>query len=316
MILKKKNTWLPKVLKTLKSIENENLIIACSGGADSMVLLDIIVHAGFNTHSITVCHVNHNLRTSADRDEKIVEKYCKKNNIKFSILSPDVKKVAKETRTTIEECARNIRKDFFESIRKKHKAKYIITAHHADDQSETLIYRITKWTAITGLVGIEEHAGEYFRPLLSVTKRELLEYAQNHKIVFGFDETNDDTNIPRNLIRKTVVPELQKINPEMVSALARLSNSARDLKMSFDAFFTEVIDKKSFTLDWYNGLPLWFQHELLRFLYEHINKSTHGLSTALITELDRFLSTRNGWKKEIKKMKLEKKKGIVFISEM
>lgn len=144
MILKKKNTWLPKVLKTLKNIENENLIIACSGGADSMVLLDIIVHAGFNTHSITVCHVNHNLRTSADRDEKIVEKYCKKNNIKFSILSPDVKKVAKETRTTIEECARNIRKDFFESIRKKHKAKYIITAHHADDQSETLIYRITK----------------------------------------------------------------------------------------------------------------------------------------------------------------------------
>ena len=111
------------------------------------------------------------------------------------------------------------------------------------------------------------------------------------------------------------MPELQKINPEIAKAVARLSTSARELKMSFDAFFTEVIEKKSFSLNWYHKLPLGFQHELLRFLYESSNGSTHGLSSAMIAELDRFLSTRNGGKKEIKRMKLIKKQGNVFISE-
>lgn len=85
--------------------------------------------------------------------------------------------------------------------------------------------------------------------------------------------------------------------------------------MSFDAFFTEVVEKKSFSVDWYHSLPLGFQHELLRFLYEQANGSTHGLSKALIEELDRFLSTRNGGKKEIKKLSLTKKQGKVFIEK-
>lgn len=104
-----------------------------------------------------------------------------------------------------------------------------------------------------------------------------------------------------------MVPELRTINPEIATAITRLSHSARELKISFDSFFTEVIDKQAFTLDWYHTLPLGFQHELLRLLYESTNGSTHGLSTALIEELDRFLSTRNGGKKEIKKLSLKKK---------
>lgn len=108
--------------------------------------------------------------------------------------------------------------------------------------------------------------------------------------------------------------KLRTINPEVNTALSRLSQSARELKMSFDAFFTEVVEQKSFELDWYHSLPLGFQHELLRLLYEKSNGSTHGLSTALIRELDRFLSTRTGGKKEIKKMKLTKKQGQVSIS--
>lgn len=163
-------------------------------------------------------------------------------------------------------------------------------------------------------MGIEEYSRNYFRPLIAITKKEILGYAKKNKILFGHDETNNDTTIPRNLLRHNVVPELEKINPEIATAVARLSNSARELKMSFDAFFTEVIDEKSFSLDWYHKLPLGFQHELLRLLYENTNGSTHGLSTALLTELDRFLSTRNGGKKEIKKMKLEKKQGRVIFS--
>lgn len=313
MAPKKKITYIETVKKSLSFFEGKKVIIACSGGADSMTLLDIVrAHGNID---IIVAHLNHNLRPTALRDEKIVQKYCKDNHLKFETRSVDIKKESKKTKTTLEECARNIRKEWFETLRKKHKAVSILTAHHGDDQAETLLYRITKWTSITGLVGIEEYSREYVRPLIALSKQEIHNYIQANSVPFGHDETNDDTTIPRNLIRHGVIPQLQNINPNLTTALIRLSNSARELKMSFDTFFAEVIEKKSFELDWYYRLPLGFQHELLRFLYEKTNGSTHGLSTALIEELDRFLSTRNGGKKEIKEMKLEKKQGTVFISQ-
>lgn len=308
-----KKTWPEKVAQTLKKIEWKIVILGCSGGADSMVLLDLVREFG-NTAQIRVAHIHHWLRESATRDQGIVAKYCRKYHIPLESIAIPVKAEAKKAKMTIEEYARKVRQDFFESLRKKYDADYIITAHHADDQAETLLYRITKWTSITGLVGIEERSRDYFRPLITISKNDILDYAKKNKIPFGHDETNDDTSIPRNRLRHNVVPELQKINPEIASAVARLGHNAQELKMSFDAFFTEVIEKKSFSLDWYHGLPLGFQHELLRFLYEQTNGSTHGLSTSLIEELDRFLSTRNGWKKEIKKMKLVKKQGHVYLT--
>ncbi len=104
--------------------------------------------------------------------------------LKLEITKIDAKKEAKQAKMTVEEYARQVRKNFFESIREKCEADLIITAHHTDDQAETLIYRITKGTSITGLVGIEEHAFGYFRPLITVSKKEIIEYAQKNKIVF------------------------------------------------------------------------------------------------------------------------------------
>jgi tRNA(Ile)-lysidine synthase len=289
------------------------MVLACSGGADSMVLLDILWKAQKH-EDIIVAHVNHGLRDSAIRDEKIVATYCKKHKFTLEVLQADIKKEAKKTKTTIEECARNIRKKWLEEMRIKHHADIVTTAHHSDDQAETLLYRITKWTGITGLVGIEWETEYYARPLIWVTKSEILDYAKKNKIPYWHDETNDDTTIPRNLLRHEVLPKLQAINPEVTQSLMRLSQSARELKMSFDTFFREALETKSFTLDWYHSLPLGFQHEFLRCLYELSNASTHGLSTALIAELDRFLSTRTGGKKEIKKMKLEKKQWRVYLT--
>ena len=118
----------------------------------------------------------------------------------------------------------------------KYNANYILTAHHADDQAETLIYRITKWTSITGLVGIEESVGNYLRPMISMSKQDIIDYAEKNNIIFGYDETNEDVSIPRNRLRHNVLPELTKINPEAVSAIIRLWNSAHQLKKSFDLF--------------------------------------------------------------------------------
>lgn len=109
-----------------------------------MVLLDLYRSRVLPSSEIIVAHINHHLRKSAKRDEEIVRKYCAKNNLVFEVLNADIKKEAKRTKTTIEECARNIRKTWLEKIRKKYHADLIATAHHADDQAETILYRITK----------------------------------------------------------------------------------------------------------------------------------------------------------------------------
>lgn len=311
---REKITLLQKIAPNLKHLAKKKVLVACSGGPDSMTLLDILRTS--KGQSIIVGHVNHQLRETAQRDEEIVKKYCKKHGITLEILTVDIKNESKKTKTTVEECARNVRKKWLEEMRIKHHADIIATAHHSDDQAETVLYRITKWTGITGLVGIEWEAGYYSRPLIWVTKSEILNYAKKNKIPYWHDETNDDTSIPRNMLRHEVLPRLQEINPEVTQSIIRLSQSARELKMSFNTFFREALERKSFTLDWYHSLPLGFQHELLRCLYELSNGSTHGLSTALMRELDRFLSTRTGGKKEIKQMKLEKRQWKVYLTRI
>lgn len=148
----KKTTFLKKITQNLEYLEGKKIIVACSGGPDSMVLLDILRE---NKYDIIVAHINHHLRPTSDRDEGIVASYCKKHTLTLEVLQADIKKEAKKTKTTIEECARNIRKKWLEKIREKYSADLIATAHHSDDQAETILYRITKGTGITGLVGIE-----------------------------------------------------------------------------------------------------------------------------------------------------------------
>ncbi len=131
-----------------------------------------------------------------------------------------------------------------------------------------------------------------------MSKKEILEYAHNNSLPYGIDETNEDTTIPRNLLRHEILPRLQIINPETGKALGRLSESAKELQEGFDTFFAESIVRKEFDYDWYQSLPRGFQHELLRCFYESANGSTHGLSRALMEEYDKFLSTRGGGKKE------------------
>ncbi len=265
----KKTTFPENVFPILEKLNDQKIIVACSGWSDSMVLLDLLREkrekrkeknggsiknaplsrgvkneneSGGFSGQIIVVHVHHGLRDSADRDEKIVRDYCKKHALEFEVLHTDIKKEAKKTKTTIEECARNIRKAWLEEIRMKHDANYILTAHHADDQTETILYRLVKWTNITGLAWIQELSGVYFRPLLWVKKKDILAYAKKNKIPFGHDETNDDTSIPRNLIRHEVIPRLETINPEAGNALARLSKNAQDLKSGFDEFFKKELE--------------------------------------------------------------------------
>lgn len=146
MPVQKKLTLEEKIIQILSPIAEKKVVIACSGGPDSMCLLEITqMFYGIDASSnIIVAHIHHGLRESADRDHEIVKNYCQKNNLTYESLHADIRQEAKDTKTTIEECARNVRKEWLEKIRTLYQAEHILTAHHADDQTETLLYRITK----------------------------------------------------------------------------------------------------------------------------------------------------------------------------
>lgn len=144
MSQKKPTTLAQKIKKDHIDTHDKKIVVACSGGPDSMVLLDLYAKGLLPSSGIIVAHINHHLRKTATRDEDIVQTYCVQRKLTFEVLQADIKKESKITKTTIEECARNVRKKWLEKIKKKHHADLIATAHHSDDQAETILYRITK----------------------------------------------------------------------------------------------------------------------------------------------------------------------------
>ena len=195
------------------------ILIAFSGGYDSMCLLDILCKFRKNVIAI---HLNHNWRgEESDAEEEKCRKFCARNGVEFysEKLSSDIPKT--------ETAARKARYDFFEKCAEKFSSNAVLTAHNANDNAETLIYRIAKGTGTKGLSGIAEHRGIFYRPLLEITREDIENYAYEHNLTPNNDSSNSDIKYKRNLIRKNILPQMEKINPHMLQALNSLSERAR-----------------------------------------------------------------------------------------
>ena len=198
--------------------ENEPLLVAFSGGFDSMCLLDICTKLGLNVIAI---HLNHNWRgEESKQEEDWCEEFCRKNNIKF--YSETLPKDTQKTETV----AREARYKFFENCAKKFNSKIILTAHNANDNAETLIYRIAKGTGVCGLAGINPNRDIYYRPLINIKRAEIEEYCKENSLTPNNDSSNLNTKYKRNLIRHNILPELSKINPQVVETINSLSQTA------------------------------------------------------------------------------------------
>ncbi len=188
-------------------------VLAFSGGPDSMYLLHTLLKKG---QKPVLAHLNHGLRgKESDEDENFCKKVAKKNG-----LTIETEKIAPPKN---EEEARNARYDFLEKVRKKHKARKILTAHHLNDNIETVLFNLTRGTGLAGLTGIPSNRIQ--RPLLSTTKEEILAYLKKNRIKYREDSSNRNTKFSRNRIRNKVIPELRKINPNLEkSFLGSLKN--------------------------------------------------------------------------------------------
>ncbi len=201
--------------------------LAVSGGKDSMAMLYCYLSAG---QDMLVINIEHGIRgQSSISDSAFVKQYCEKNNIEFLGFSIDVVKVAKEQGESVETAARKLRYQIFDNLLKEKKVQQIALAHHADDNAETVLMRLFRGTGIKGLRGIIDREG-YIHPLLKHTRAEIEKFVLENNIPYVTDETNAESEYTRNFIRLEVMPTIKTRYPEVVSAIARLCENAKEIE--------------------------------------------------------------------------------------
>ena len=208
-------------------LKNKKLLIAISGGIDSVVLTHLLHQLKIN---ISLAHCNFNLRGKAsDQDEKFVKQLAAELQIPIFIKKFDTNLIAKQEKLSTQLAARNLRYHWFNELIEKENLDYIVTAHHADDSLETFLINTIRGTGLNGLTGIPEQNKNIVRPLLPFTRKQIEEYAKAHALLWREDSTNAETHYLRNKIRHTVIPTLKELNP---SLLTSFSQTIDNLKMS------------------------------------------------------------------------------------
>ena len=218
-----------KVKETIKKynlIENDDkILVAVSGGPDSISLLNVLHDFGYN---LCVAHVNHGLRENASIDEEFVEHFCKEKGIPCFIKKINLKELMKTDANlkgmSTEEAGRKARYDFFAEICQKENCTKIATAHNSNDNVETVIMNMIRGSGMSGLKGIEPKRGNIIRPLIETTRKEIEEYCVGNDLKPRHDESNDETVYTRNKVRLELIPYIEKnINSNVVNNITRMS---------------------------------------------------------------------------------------------
>lgn len=232
----------------------DQVLLAVSGGADSMVMAELFIQAGYH---VAVSHVNYQLRgADSQADEALVRQWCADNQIVFHLKRVDP--LVYESGESIQMVARTERYQFFDALCAEYGYHHVATAHHANDNLETVLLNLTKGTGLRGLTGIAPKKARVIRPLLFATKEELYAYARERGIAWREDYTNQKSDYQRNLIRNEVVPLLRKINPNLehtlMDTLTRLQG-AEDLIVSRaqELSFRQEGEMQMLDVSWFMG---------------------------------------------------------------
>jgi len=231
------------LVKTMKEVlnylnnllqENQIIVVATSGGPDSMFLLNLLVDIKKNRNlKIVVAHVNHKLRKESEEEAFFVEEFCSLNHLIYEYME-----IKEYNHNNLENEARQKRYDFFKRLVHKYKANYIMTAHHGDDLIETIMMRLVRGSSIKGYSGFKKEIdmGNYklIRPLITITKEDILNYLKEHNLKYFIDKSNFSREYTRNRYRLDILPFLKKENKKVHLKFLKFSQELNQVNTFID----------------------------------------------------------------------------------
>lgn len=271
---------------------DERLLVAVSGGVDSVLLARFCVEAGYQ---VTLAHCNFQLRgEESERDEAFVRALADELGVPLLVRHFDTIQLAEAVGKGIQELARDLRYGWFNTLTAEgteHVADIILTAHHADDNMETLLMQFFRGTGLNGLCGIEPRQNKLVRPLLFARKAELLAYAQANNIKYVEDSSNLSDKYTRNYFRHAVLPLLKEVYPQVENNLLENIHRFRDTHELYSAYIEKL--RKKFIQP--KGIPVLLlakQPGLHTITYELLKP--YGFSAAQVPEVLRLLDAQSG----------------------
>lgn len=206
--------------------KTDKVLIALSGGADSVALLRVMLQLGYKVEAL---HCNFHLRgDESDRDEQFVRELCNVHDVPLHCKHFDTKQYCKDKKISIEMGARELRYTWFQEMYERQHANAICVAHHKQDQAETILLNLVRGTGIRGLAGMNYRNGNVVRPMLECTRKEIEEYLNSLQQGWNIDSTNLERDAMRNIIRLDVIPLLQTINPKAIENISKSANHIRE----------------------------------------------------------------------------------------
>ena len=218
-----------------------NFVLAISGGVDSMVLANLFL---INNLNFSIAHCNFQLRgKESDDDELFINKWCSEKDIKLYNKKFSTEDYCKNNKLTIQMGARELRYEWFSELIDKEKYDFIVTAHHIDDQLETFIINSIRGTGIDGLVGIPDKINKIVRPLLMISKDQIIEYSKVNKINYREDSSNDKEDYLRNKIRHSVIPYLKSDDDNVLLKFKTTIENLNSTKIFVKKVISKVRDR-------------------------------------------------------------------------
>lgn len=265
-------------LRTLLK-EKDCIVIATSGGPDSMCLLHLLCELKQELNlKLIVAHVNHNLRPASRTEASFVQKTCEENNLIYEYF--EIKDYGNEN---LEQAARLKRYNFFNELVHIYHAKYLMTAHHGDDLMETILMRLTRGSSLKGYAGFKKEykKDDYtiIRPLITETKQEIIDYMDSLGLKYFIDESNFSDKYTRNRYRKNVLPFLKKEDPNVHHKYLKFSEELIEVNNFLESFISNLIKNISDE----KGLRIDKLKELDKFLLKKVIEYT--LNTIYINDL-------------------------------
>ncbi len=304
--MKSKTVLTLSAIETIKKYDmlrtGDSVLIAVSGGADSIALLHFLLSISDKfSLKIGIAHLNHMIRgKEAERDEAFVGDIAKTLSLPFYLKRKDIVAYHKEKKMSLEEAGREIRYNFFDHIAETEEFNKIALAHHKDDNAELILMNLLKGTGRLGISGIPPiRNGKYIRPFINIEKKDILNYIKSKNLSFIEDSSNNDNKFLRNRIRNNLIPLLKRsYNPNITTSLTNFSSIIFEenewIDKNIDSTFKDLVlekscDKLILSIEKLKNLLIAARRIIIRKSIEYIKKDLRRISFVNIEAIDKLL---------------------------